>query len=172
MPEDGGGALFFALAEEALEAAGLDERGEAPEHARLGGRRGAGHFSQLHRGRTQILAAQNVGDFLHHGVFAEVAVSEKAAGIAVEDFEPVPPGFPRPRSKRDPPSPKRVREAAEVVWTPGASPIRKTWPNPLRDALFLVPSNCLPRGILELGIGMRSVPPIEPFRKWLRRKKF
>jgi hypothetical protein len=37
--------FFFALAEEALEAAGLKERGEASEHAGLGGRRSAGHFS-------------------------------------------------------------------------------------------------------------------------------
>jgi hypothetical protein len=60
-------------------------------------------------GGVQAFGAEDVGDAFDHQVFAEIAVSEKAAGIAV-DFEQRRQDSARPRDKRGPQPPERARE--------------------------------------------------------------
>jgi hypothetical protein len=70
--------LFSSSAEDALEAAGLEERRKASEHAGLGGRRRAGHFAQFHGGGAQVFRAQEIGD-----AFDVVVVADEAPGQAI-----------------------------------------------------------------------------------------
>jgi hypothetical protein len=67
-----------SISEEALEAAGLEERREALEDAGLGGWRVAGHFAELHGGGAQVFRAQDIGD-----AFDVVVVADEAPGQAI-----------------------------------------------------------------------------------------
>ena len=51
----------FASAEQALEAAGLEKRGEALEHERFG-RWCVGHFAEFRGGGAEVFGAEDIGD--------------------------------------------------------------------------------------------------------------
>jgi hypothetical protein len=58
------------------------------------------HFAQFHGGSAEVFAAEDIGDTFDHVAVSEVAVSEKLAGVAVEDFD---------QRRQVPPDPAQTR---------------------------------------------------------------